>query len=152
MQKSSVTMLMTEVAHCKFGLFSLLQCGNKAWYTHENRLDLLTPNAGCIPGGEYTVLTMELDNDERYWILSDVPDRSGITFSHYDVSILPSGPISVGEDIGCENGRWSVIGRYNAHLQLSQTLEEVSSFKLYIKRLSVPMKSSFKATLNPLTD
>lgn len=150
MQKSSVTMLMTEFAHCKYGLFSLLQCGNHTWYTQEERYELLTPGEGCILGGEYTVLTMELDNDERYWILSDVLTRAGLNFAPCHKFTIPVGSIMVGTDIGCVNGVWSVVKQFSAHEKLSEVLEDISSFTLYINRHTAPMKSPREQPTEPL--
>ncbi len=138
-ESTTVTMILTEFAHCNFGMFSHLACGDKSLYALEPPYMPDYLDQSCITGGMYRVVKTNAGDDEEEWCILGT---SGLytPIIGYHRNMLGDAPhISLGTSIGCHKNSWAVGGVKEGAQIHSGWLQGLSHYHLFIKRYTSPM-------------
>jgi len=135
---------MTEIAHCEFGLISRLQCGDKSLYVLERPYNFTEPTLGAIMGGNYRVINYHDTDGTQHWYLLASSAYQTPEFLSTRHVVFNKSDFVLGIALGCEDGKWCVVNRRIAGTIFKEWLTDITSFNLYIKRHSAPMKNDTK--------
>ena len=133
-EKTTVKMKLTDFAHCAFGMFSKLQCGEQSVYILEPPWNDNLPDLSCIPAGIYTCMRVDRGDDPDAWHVLDVKDRTEIVIHVGNTIDDTEGCPLPGIGLGFHRNKWAVVDSDQALKRINHWLDGVNEFTLYIER------------------
>lgn len=131
---TTAKMKLTDFAHCQFGLFSVLQCGESELYILEPPALLYEDNGGHLPAGIYDVIKKVSPDGDVCFIVAGDNSPGGISFAQGNILKDTSGELLVGTKLIGSDNLWGVGDSEQAMAKLNAWLDGADDIKLYIDR------------------